>query len=57
MIKEVWDIIEREKIEGYEHRSPKRRIPKTPSVDGGSGSHPITNMPLSKKVCLIKLDS
>ena len=58
MIKEVWDIIEREKIEGYEHRSPKRRTPKTTvTIDDVSGGHTITNIPLSKKVCLIKLDS
>ena len=58
MIKEVWDIIEREKIEGYEHRSPKRRTPKTTvTIDDVSGGHTITNIPLSNKVCLIKLDS
>ena len=57
-IKEVWDTIEKEKIEGYEHRSPKRRIPKTTvSINDASGSHTITNMPLTNKVCLIKLDS
>ena len=56
-IKEVWDTIEKEKIEGYEHRSPKRRIPKTTvSINDASGSHTITNMPLTNKVCLIKLD-
>jgi len=58
MIKEVWDIIEREKIEGYEHRSPKRRTPKTTvTIDDVSGGHTITNTKLPKKVCLIKLDS
>lgn len=57
-IKEVWDIIEKEKINGYEHRSPKRRTPKTTvSIDDVSGSHTITNMPSTNKVCLIKLDS
>ena len=58
MIKEVWDIIEREKTKGYEHRSPKRRTPKTTvSIDDISGVHTITNIPLTNKVCLIKLDS
>ena len=57
-IKEVWDIIEREKMEGYEHRSPKRRIPKaTVTIDDVSGNHTLNNVPLTKKVCLIKLDS
>lgn len=57
-IKEVWDTIEKEKNEGYEHRSPKRRIPKTTvTIDDISGSHTITNIPSTNKICLIKLDS
>lgn len=57
-IREVWDTIQNEKIDGYEHRSPKRRIPKpSVSIDDSSGSHTIHNMPLNNRVCLIKLDS
>jgi putative phage-type endonuclease len=26
-VKEIWDIIERERVEGFEHRLPKKRIP------------------------------
>jgi len=57
-IKDVWETIEKEKIGGYEHRSPKRRIPKTTvTIDDISGSHTITNIPSTNKICLIKLDS
>lgn len=57
-IREVWDIIQKEKIDEYEHRSPKRRMPKpSVSIDDISGSHTIHNMPLNNRVCLIKLDS
>ena len=57
-IQEVWDTIQVEKIKGYEHRSPKRRIPKTSvSVDTHSGTNTLSNVRPSNKVCLIKLDS
>lgn len=57
-IKDVWDTIQEEKITGYEHRSPKRRIVKTiVNIDDISGSHTIHNMPTSNRICLIKLDS
>jgi putative phage-type endonuclease len=57
-IKEVWDIIQEEKHSGYEHRSPKRKVTKTTvSVDDVSGAHTINNIPLSNRICLIKLDS
>jgi hypothetical protein len=26
-VKEIWDIIERERVEGFEHRLPKKRVP------------------------------
>jgi putative phage-type endonuclease len=26
-VKEIWDIIEKERVEGYEHRLPKKRVP------------------------------
>jgi hypothetical protein len=58
IIKDIWDIIQEEKINGYEHRSPKRRIIKTfVNIDDRSGSHTIHNMPTSNRICLIKLDS
>lgn len=57
-IKDVWDTIEKEKVDGYEHRSPKRKVIKTTvSIDDVSGTHTITNMPAIKQFCLVKLDS
>ena len=57
-IKDVWDTIQEEKIKGYDHRSPKRRIMKTVvNIDDISCSHMIHNMPISNRICLIKLDS
>ena len=57
-IKVVWDIIQDEKQNGYEHRSPKRRIVKTyVDIDDVSGTHMIHNIPISNRICLIKLDS
>jgi len=57
-IKEVWDIIQEEKHSGYEHRTPKRKVTKTTvSIDDVSGAHTINNIPLSNRICLIKLDS
>jgi hypothetical protein len=26
-VKELWDIIEKERVEGFEHRLPKKRVP------------------------------
>jgi len=57
-IRDVWDIIEKEKITGYEQRSPKKRTHKpNVTIDDVSGSHTIHNMPLNNHDCLIKLDS
>ena len=57
-IREVWDIIQKEKIEGYDHRSPKKKIVKSyVTVDDTSGTHTIHNMKLNNSICLIKLDS
>ena len=57
-IQETWDIIERERVEGYEHRAAKKRILKTEVIHGtdASGSQFIKNMPLTNSVCLVKLD-
>ena len=55
-IKNVWDIIENEKITGYEHRNTVKKNSITVTVDEDNGSHMIKNMPLNTGVCLIKLD-
>jgi len=55
---EIWKTIEEEKDKGYEHRAPKKRIPKIQiNVDDVSGVHSISNLPDTKSICLIKLDS
>ena len=54
-IKETWETILKERIEGYEHRSPKKRI-KTEVLEGADGTHYIKNIPITNSVCLIKLD-
>jgi len=57
-IKEIWSIIERERVDGFEHRAAKKRILKTEVVQGTdtSGSQFIKNMPITNSVCLVKLD-
>jgi putative phage-type endonuclease len=57
-IKESWQIIEQERISGYEHRSPKKKRASTEVIhyDNPENSHIIKNMPTSNNVCLIRLD-
>jgi hypothetical protein len=54
-IEETWSIIKKEKVEGYEHRSPKKRV-KTEVLEDENGKH-IKNFPTTNTFCLIKLDS
>jgi len=56
-IKVVWDTILKERVDGYEHRTSKKRISK-PNVicQDASNSYIINNMPLTNKICLVKLD-
>jgi len=57
-IQEIWTIIERERVDGFEHRAAKKRVLKTEVVHGTdtSGSQFIKNMPITNSVCLVKLD-
>lgn len=56
-IKAVWDIILKERISGYEHRSSKKRGGKPQIVcQDASNSYMIKNMPLTNSICLVKLD-
>ena len=56
-IEETWKTIERERVEGYEHRSAKKRVPKPEVVhEGDSTSQFIRNLPTNNSICLIKLD-
>ena len=56
-IEDTWKTIERERVEGYEHRSAKKRFPKPEDVhDGDRTSQFIRNLPTNNSICLIKLD-
>jgi putative phage-type endonuclease len=57
-IRDIWDIILKERVDGYEHRAAKKRIFK-PNVicQDASNSYIINNMPLANKICLVKLDA
>ena len=54
----VWQTILRERVEGYEHRASKKRIPKiNVTSDNASKSYMIKNMPQTNSICLIRMDS
>jgi len=57
-IKYVWDTITKERVEGYEHRAPKKRSPSF-VVDTETGeSRPLNeNGEPTKRVCLVKLEN
>jgi len=59
-IQEIWNIILKERVEGYEHRASKKRI-KTEVVietdSNNSDKHIIRNLPLSNNICLVKLSA
>jgi len=54
IIQQVWDTIVKERVEGYEHRASKKRIPKerAMSILGEDGTVSIPD----KTFCLIRLD-
>ena len=54
-IEELWRVIERERVEGYEHRNNKKKISIKMSADL-SNSYVINNMPLQNSICLVKLE-
>ena len=56
-IKEVWDTILQERIDGYEHRAPKKRSPSI-VVDTETGESQTLNEngEPTKRVCLVKMD-
>ena len=55
-LREIWEIVQRERVEGFEHRAPtKRKNPVSKNVE--SGGYTI-NMPVSGTgLCLVKLDA
>jgi len=55
-IKEVWSVILKERVEGYEHRASKKKIKTEIVVEtmNNNDKH-IKNLPLSNHICLVKL--
>lgn len=53
----LWQIVLKERVEGYEHRASKKRIAKVNvmCVDS-SNSYMIQNMPATNSICLIRFD-
>jgi putative phage-type endonuclease len=61
-IRDVWDLILKERMEGYEHRAPKKRIAVVEDSNIQvvhsleSTTQYIRNFPTTQNICLIKLD-
>ena len=55
-IHDTWNIIQHEKISGYDHRNTKKNK-ITITIDKETDSQIITNMPNTNNICLIKLDA
>jgi hypothetical protein len=60
-IKELWDIVVKERVEGYSHRAAKKKTKLEVVVQTNSDTtdttHIIKNLPLSNHICLVKLSS
>jgi putative phage-type endonuclease len=54
-IEELWRIIEKERVDGYEHRAVKKKVVVSLNSDL-SNSYIINNMPPQNSICLVKLD-
>jgi len=60
-IENVWNIITKERVEGFQHRAPKKRagsFDKTIVVEKKDSNNiqQIRNMPMTNSICLIKLE-
>lgn len=58
IIRELWNTVVKERVDGYEHRAAKKRTNKSDIkvVSGEGTSQTICNMPKSNATCFIKLD-
>lgn len=52
---DIWNIIQKEKKEGFSHREPKKKIKTNIIISQLDSSHIIHNLQIEKKVNLIKL--
>jgi len=58
-IHQIWNTILKERVEGYDHRAPKKRLAKNlidVSINSDLNSYSVKNMPIMNTMCLIKLD-
>jgi hypothetical protein len=60
-IQDVWNIIEQERISGYEHRAAKKRKSTNTPLEVIRSNEDMTiqsikNIPITNSICLIKLD-
>ena len=58
-LEKIWKTIEEERITGYEHRAPKKKVAKNQidvSINSDLNSYSVKNMPVVNRMCLIKLD-
>jgi hypothetical protein len=59
MIRETWDTILKERVEGFEHRSPKKKEKKIANTivtsDVSGNSYTIENLNMDRTFCLVKL--
>ena len=55
-IQHTWETILKERVEGYEHRAAKKRVPKINVLMDPSSNTYISNIQPKNGVCLVKLD-
>ena len=57
-IEKTWEIILKERVEGYEHRNSKKKILANTIVssDTTSNNYLIENLKINKSICLVKLN-
>jgi len=60
IIRDTWNTILKERVDGYEHRASKKRVKNDLNVQvektQDCTSQTIKNLPLTNKICLVKLD-
>ena len=55
-IEHTWDTILKERVDGYEHRAAKKRVPKINVFMDASSNSYVTNIQKKPTACLIRLD-
>ena len=55
-IEHTWETILKERVEGYEHRAAKKRVPKINILMDASSNAYVSNIQSKNNICLVKLD-